>query len=110
MALAQNVVAKWHGLSKINENDEYVEQNNIVNIASNVCLALRSQFVILKALFVKKGRKFLRFQIGTLKRVTKMFDLRRDREDITDCDIIGENQELFTNRDRLYRLNKMFRI
>jgi predicted nuclease with TOPRIM domain len=63
-----------------------------------------------KVLFVKKGRKFLRFQIGTLKRVTKMFDLRRDREDITDCDIIGENQELVTNRDRLDRMNMIFRI
>jgi hypothetical protein len=66
--------------------------------------------VILKALFVKKGRKFLRFQIGTLNRVPTMFDSRKDREDITDCDIIGENQELVTNRDRLYRLDKMFRI
>ena len=59
---------------------------------------------------MKKGRKFLRCQIGTLKMVPKMFDLRRDREDITDCDIIGENQELVINRDRLYRLDKMFRI
>jgi len=39
-----------------------------------------------------------------------MFDLRRDREDITDCDIIGENQELVTNRDRLDRMNMIFRI
>jgi hypothetical protein len=42
--------------------------------------------------------------------VPTMFDLRKDREDITDCDIIGENQELVINRDRLYRLDKMFRI
>ena len=39
-----------------------------------------------------------------------MFDSRRNREDITDCDIIWENQELVTNRDRLYRMNPMFRI
>ncbi|PQP33275.1 hypothetical protein C6A36_00145 [Desulfobacteraceae bacterium SEEP-SAG10] len=62
----------------MNENDEYVEQNNIVNIVSNVCFALRSQLATLKALFVKKGRKFLRCQIGTLKRVSKMFDSRSD--------------------------------
>jgi hypothetical protein len=31
-------------------------------------------------------------------------------EDITDCDIIGENQELVTNCDRLDRMNPMFRI
>jgi hypothetical protein len=41
VAPAQHVAAMWHGLSKINENGEYVEQNNIVNIASNVCLSFK---------------------------------------------------------------------
>jgi hypothetical protein len=31
-------------------------------------------------LFVKNGRKFLRFQIGILKKVPKMYDLRSDDE------------------------------
>ena len=62
---------------------------------------LRSQVVILEALFVKTGRKFLRCQIGTLNRMRPMFNSRRDREDITDCDIIGEKQELVTSCDRL---------
>jgi len=33
-----------------------------------------------------------------------MFDSRKDREDITDCDITAEKQELVTNCDRLNSL------
>ena len=39
-----------------------------------------------------------------------MFDTRRNREDITDCDIIGEKQELVTNCDWLDRINKIIMI
>jgi len=81
-----------------------------VNNIPNILCKFEVTICDLKGIVCKKGRKFLRFQIGTLKRVTKMFDLRRDREDITDCDIIGENQELVTNRDRLDRMNMIFRI
>jgi hypothetical protein len=37
----------------------------------------RSQIATLKTLLVK-SRKFLRFQIGTLKRIPKMFELAKD--------------------------------
>ncbi len=43
-------------------------------------------------LFVKKGRKFLRYHFGTSKRTLTRFLSRRDREDITNCDIKRNNR------------------
>ena len=91
-------------IQTVKRNEDRFSTDFMFELTKDEYQSLRSQIVTLKVLFVKKGRKFLRCQIGTLKRVSKMFDTRRDREDITDFDIIGENQELVTNCDRFDRM------
>ena len=78
MVLARNAVAMWHELSKMNEINVCLEQNNIVTTPQMLDQIGGRNLRPLKALFVKKGRKFLKSQIGILNMVLTMFDSRSD--------------------------------
>ena len=67
--------------------------------------SLRFRFGILK-----KGRHSKYLPYAFTEQGVAMLDSGKDREDITDCDIIGEKQELVTSCDRLDRLYNIIRI